>query len=203
MQSTPAVIVVDMVNDNVHGPEHAFIASAARALIPGINRLLEAAHERGWTVVFAGDSFRRDDFYFTGIAAGAAPREGLRGSRLKPHAIEGTRGAEVVAELRRDTRDLVLPKRRMSAFFGTGLERTLRAGGVDTVLVCGIATPFCVLTTTLDALCHDFRAVIVEDCCAAARPGEHEAVLGCYRSSALHPLLRVLPLDEALEAALQ
>jgi nicotinamidase-related amidase len=109
----------------------------------------------------------------------------------------------VIPELARDPRDLVLPKRRMSAFFGTGLERRLRDGGVDTVLVCGIATPFCVLTTALDAVCHDLRAVIVEDCCAAARRGEQEAVLGCYRRSALHPLLGVLPLDEALEAALQ
>ena len=57
------------------------------------------------------------------------------------------------------------------------LDLTLRTLGVDTVLVTGIATPICVLTTALDAVSHDFSAIIVEDCCAAHRPQDHEAVL--------------------------
>jgi len=180
----PAVIVVDMVNDNVHGAEHLSIKYQARALVPAINRLLAAAHDRAWPVVFACDSFLEDDFFFR--------------SRLKPHALQGTAGAEVIAELDRREGDLVLPKRRLSAFFGTDLDRTLRDLGVDTVLLCGITTLFCVLATAFDALCHDFSVVILEDACAAPRPELQEALLSCYRQSALLPLLRVQTFDETL-----
>ncbi len=178
----PAVIVVDMVNDNVHGKEHWPITDAARAIIPGINRLLDRAHARGWPVVFACDAFLPDDFIF--------------GGRMKPHSLRGTPGAEPVPELHRLDGDLFLPKPRFSAFFETDLDRTLRAAGVDTVMVCGISTNFCVLTTALDALQHDLATVIVEDCCAAARQQLHRAALSCYRKNPLAPLFQVLTLNQ-------
>ena len=56
----------------------------------------------------------------------------------------------------------------------------------------GIATHFCVLTTALDALCHDFRAVILEDCSAAPTPEMHQRTLDNYRRNPLYPLLRVM-----------
>ncbi len=127
----PAVIVVDMVNDNVHGKEHWPITDAARAIVPGINRLLDRAHARGWPVVFACDSFLPDDFIF--------------GGRLKPHSLRGTRGAEPIPQLHRQPEDHVLPKRRFSAFFKTDLDQTLRTAGVDTALVCGCNWPFAFL----------------------------------------------------------
>lgn len=180
----PAVIVVDMVNDNVHGKEHWPITDQARAIIPAINLLLAAAHQRAWPVVFACDAFLADDFIF--------------GGRMKPHSLQGTPGAQPIAELDRQPGDLVLPKRRFSAFFGTDLAQTLHAAGVDTVLVCGISTNFCVLTTALDALCLDLAAVLVEDCCAAARTELHEATLSCYRKNPLRPLLRVERVEQVL-----
>ena len=182
---TPALIVVDMINDNVHGPEHLPITAAARAIVPRINRLLAQAHAGGWPVVFACDSFLAEDRL-------------LRDSRLAPHALRGTAGAEPIPELDRLPGDHVLAMRRLSAFFKTDLDQTLRTCAVDTVLVCGLTTPFCVLATALDAVSHDFAAIIVEDCCVAARAEQHEAVLGCYRKSALGALLQLLPLERAL-----
>lgn len=184
MESRPAVIVVDMVRDNVHGPEHWGITAQARAIIPRLNRLLDQAHARRWPVIFACDSFLPDDFIF--------------GGRMKPHSLRGTPGAEVIPELNRQPGDMVLPKRRLSAFFKTDLDQTLRTLGVDRVLVAGISTCFCVLSTALDAISHDFRAVLVEDCSAAPTPEAHEAALSCYRKNALQPLLEVKRLDQVL-----
>ena len=64
--------------------------------------------------------------------------------------------------------------------------------------MAGIATQVCVLTTALDALSNDFRACIIEDCCASASRAIHEKTLDVYRENALYPLLRVLTLDEFL-----
>lgn len=183
-EKNTAVIVVDMVRDNVNGPEHWSITTQAKAIIPQLNRLLGAAHDRGWPVVFACDAFRPDDFIF--------------GGKMKPHSIEGTAGAEPVDELNRQPGDLFLPKRRFSAFFGSGLERTLREQGVGRVLVGGIATHFCVLTTVMDALCHGFSAVLVEDASAAPTPEIHQATLANYRQNVLQPLLEVKMVAELI-----
>jgi isochorismate hydrolase len=52
-------------------------------------------------------------------------------------------------------------------------------------------THICVLTTVLDAICHDFKAVLLEDCTAAFSKQIHERTLDNYRRNALYPLLRV------------
>ena len=179
-----AVIIVDMLRDNVHGPEHWGITAQAQAIIPAINTLLEAARGRGWPVIFANDSFLPEDFIF--------------GGRMKPHCLRGTPGAEVIDELKRQGGDMVLPKRRLSAFFKTDLDQTLRTLQVERVLVAGISTCFCVLTTALDAISHDFAATIVEDCCAAPTAQAHEAALSCYRKNALQPLLEIKCLDQMI-----
>ncbi|MBW2459309.1 MAG: cysteine hydrolase [Deltaproteobacteria bacterium] len=177
-----AVIVVDMLEDPL-SEEHSYpIASHGRAIIPTINRLTAAARARAWPVIFACDSFLPDDFIF--------------GGKMKPHSLRGSPGAQPVAELTREPVDEVLPKRRFSAFFKTDLDQTLRTQGVDTVAVCGISTHFCVITTALDAVCHDFHTVIVEDGTAAYSPEIHAQTLDLYRRNPLYPLLRVMPADQ-------
>ncbi len=93
----------------------------------------------------------------------------------------------------------MLPKRRFSAFFKTDLDQTLRTWHVDTVAVGGITTHFCVLATAFDAICHDFRTVILEDLCASHKREIHENTLNAYRRSAIHPLLTVATSSEFLE----
>lgn len=173
-----AVIVVDMLEDVVASGHTFPITPHARAIVPTINGLTARARRRGWPVVFACDSFLPDDFIFRG--------------KMRPHCLRGTAGAKPVADLERQPEDTVLEKRRFSAFFKTDLDQSLRTWSVDTVLVCGIATHVCVLTTALDAVAHDFRAILVEDGCAAYRPELHRAALELYRRGPLEPLLQVL-----------
>jgi nicotinamidase/pyrazinamidase len=60
------------------------------------------------------------------------------------------------------------------------------------------ATNFCVLTTAMDALCCDFKAVILEDCTVAAPERVHQQTLDNYRRNALYPLFRVMPSEQLL-----
>jgi nicotinamidase-related amidase len=72
-----------------------------------------------------------------------------------------------MADLNKTPNDHVISKRQFSGFIKTDLDQSLRTHAVDSVMVTGIATPICVLTTALDMLSHDFSAMIVEDSCAA------------------------------------
>jgi len=182
---TPAFLIIDMVKDYFDESQNAPITRLARPTIDPINRVSAAFRRHGWPVVFSTDAFHENHFFFKG--------------KMTPHAIAGTPGAEIIDDLERKPGDYWLPKPKMSAFFQTGLEDWLRQRGVTLCAVAGIATPFCVLTTALDAICHEFKAVLLEDCSMAGSPKIHEQTLGVYRRNLLYPLLRVMPSSELLE----
>ena len=173
----PALLIIDMVKDNFDDDLNLPITPLARQIIDPINTLSRTFRKNQWPVVFATDAFHRQDFIFS--------------ERMKPHSLAGTEGAEVIDELDRKPVDLWLPKPRFSAFFDTGLEKLLRDKGVTLCAVAGISTHFCVLTTAMDAICHNFKAVLLEDCAAAYSENIHEQILSLYRRNPLYPLLRV------------
>lgn len=174
----PCLLIIDMVKDSLD-PEHPFpITPFALRIVPPINKLIGTFREQGWPVIFSTDAFHEGDFIFKG--------------RMKPHSLEGTRGAEITDELDYlPETDTWLPKPRFSAFFGTGLEKTLREQGITLCAVAGIATNFCILSTVMDALSHDFKVILLEDCTAAHSESVHQEMLDIYRRNPLYPLFRV------------
>ena len=176
-QELPALLIIDMVKDNFDEKRALPITPFARAAIAPLNHLIGVFRSQQWPIVFSTDAFQKEDFIFKG--------------RMQPHSLAGTAGAEVFEELDMQSDDLWQPKPRFSAFFDTGLERWLREKGVTLCAVGGIATHFCVLTTVLDAVCHDFKAVLLADCSAAFSEQVHRQTLAHYRRNPLYPLLRV------------
>jgi nicotinamidase/pyrazinamidase len=179
-----ALLVIDMVKDSLDPTKNFPITPLAGRIIEPINRLAESFRRASWPVVFATDSFRPEDFIFTG--------------KMKPYSLEGTPGAEVADELKREEEDLWLPKPRFSAFFKTGLDEWLKSREVILCAVAGITTNFCVLTTAMDALCCGFKAVILEDCATASTEAIHRQTLEIYRRNALFPLFRILTSEQLL-----
>jgi nicotinamidase/pyrazinamidase len=171
----PAVIIVDMLEGNY--PKERTGREEEKIIEP-VRDFLRGCRERSVPVIFACDSFLEGDFIF--------------GGRMKPHAIRGTPGTRPLRDLELQPGDIVLEKRRFSAFFKTDLDQTLRTLGVDTVAVGGINTHFCVLATAFDAVCNDFYTVILEDLSAAYKRELHQTFLDAYRYNVLYPLLRVV-----------
>jgi len=185
MEEKPALLIIDMVKDNLNESRPVPITPLARELFNPINSLISAFRNASWPVVFATDAFAVGDFLF--------------GGKMKPHSLAGTAGAEVADELDRHPEDLWLPKPRFSAFFKTGLEEWLKTRGVTLCAVAGITTNFCVLTTAMDALCSDFKAVILEDCTTAASESIHRLTLDIYRKNVLYPLFRIMTSAQLLD----
>jgi len=181
----PAIIVVDMLKDNLRESSRNPYYQEWKGIIPNLQKLLQESRKRGFPVVFACDSFLKGDFIFKG--------------RMKIHSLRGTEGAEVVDELRPEPADIVLPKRRFSAFFKTDLDQTLRTLGVDTIVVTGVTVEVCVLMTAMDGLSHDFSVILLEDCSASRSKEFQQGCLNLYRDFALSPLLRIMTLAEFLK----
>jgi nicotinamidase/pyrazinamidase len=177
-----AILVVDMLKDNLKEGNHPVALDQARAIIPNINRLTEMARRNNLPVIFANDSFLSGDFIFQG--------------RMKEHALRGTEGAQVSDDLCRRDGDIHLSKRRFSAFFKTDLDQTLRLYGVGGVAIAGINSHWCVLQTAFDALANDFCAFIISDCCASFNAAVHETTMNLYRKNPLQPLFQVMTAAE-------
>jgi len=180
-----ALIVVDLIKGNVNPKGSGMLDREASRILPTVNSLLTHFREHHGRVVFACDSFMEGDFIFKG--------------RMPPHAIRGTGQDQPLDELYIQPSEHCLLKRRMSAFYKTDLDQTLRTWGVDTVAVCGIVTSVCVLLTALDAVQNDFKAVIISDACACHQRDIHEATLKLYDSLILAPLFRIINSEQLVK----
>jgi nicotinamidase-related amidase len=91
------------------------------------------------------------------------------------YTIPGTPGHEFIEELTPLGNELVVPKYRSSAFWGTNLELLLRSNGVRTVVVTGCTTEGCVESTARDAMFSDHYVVVADDCVGSDDKTQHDA----------------------------
>lgn len=82
-----------------------------------------------------------------------------------------------VPELKPMPGEIIVRKRLPSAFFGTDLAGVLIAKGIDTLLIAGCTTSGCVRASTLDAMCHGFRPMVLSDCVGDRAISPHQASL--------------------------
>jgi ureidoacrylate peracid hydrolase len=159
--ATTAVIVVDMLND-FFKEGGAMVLSGGDVLYEPIQRLTTTARAAGSPVFWTNQWLDPDDSLF----------------RIRtPHCLKGTWGAEIVAELPVAERDVVVPKRRYSAFFQTSLDLSLRERKIETVIVTGVVTNICVRSTVNDAFFLGYRVIVPEECVKATSPQAQEAHL--------------------------
>src|SRR5262249_143874 len=101
------------------------------------------------------------------------------------HNIAGMPGVAIIPELYDRQRDFVVDtKKRYDCFLGTDLEFTLRAHGVNTLLITGVNTNSCVLATATAANVRDYAVIVVKDCVETMDGAAlHEAGLLCIRTA--------------------
>jgi maleamate amidohydrolase len=137
-------------------------------VIPRAQALLEWARARGMLVCHTRVEYRAD-----GLDGGVFFR---KVPALKVFC-SGNPFGEVVPELAPTADEPVITKHYASAFFGTSLASTLRAQGIDCVLLAGMSTSGCVRASGVDALQHGFIPVVIADACGDRHPQPHESNL--------------------------
>jgi nicotinamidase-related amidase len=163
--NSPALLVIDVQNYFFDRQSPAFLAGAPRVL-PRINRLIAAAREAGWPVVYTTHR---------------APR--ARGNLMATRWARLPAGKEagLCGGLERRTGEPVIAKEYYSAFMGTDLAALLASKGVRQIVLCGAMTHLCVDTTARHGFMLGFAPVIVSDACCSKDRGYHRAALRCLR----------------------
>jgi nicotinamidase/pyrazinamidase len=114
-----------------------------------------------------------------------------------PHCVQGSRGAELHADLPRPKITEVFHKgtdRTIDSYSGffdnghkkaTGLADWLRERWITRVYVMGLATDYCVKATVLDARGLGFDTWVIEDGCRAVElaPGDGERAFAAMREA--------------------
>lgn len=74
--------------------------------------------------------------------------------------------------------ELVLTKSRVGPFSTTNLDEILKKQGVDTLVLLGLRTSGCVLSTVRWAADIDYKLIVLSDCCADAEDDVHQILMG-------------------------
>lgn len=86
-------------------------------------------------------------------------------SAIKQQQSSPMTAAEIHPAIAPQPTDIVVTKRRVSAFSGSDLEVVLRAQGISHLVLCGIATSGVVLSTLREAADKDYQLTVLSDCC--------------------------------------
>ena len=173
---TRALIIVDMQNDFMPGGNLAVPGSDE--VIDIINRLADSFE----LVVATQDWHPAEHGSFASQHPGQRPGEvidlhGLEQVLWPDHCVQKSTGAEFVAGLDTEAVGHVFRKGTdpaidsYSGFFdnghrkATGMGHFLAEANVESVLVCGVATDYCVKFTVLDALELGFDVTLIVDAC--------------------------------------
>jgi maleamate amidohydrolase len=161
--SRPAVVVVDLVRAYTEpdGPfwlDSPMVVDACAGLVAAARN---GGHPVLWTVVHFAADMADAGFFAAKVPALACFAEGAPGGWGELALAPGP-GETVVA------------KQHASSFAGTSLGATLRARGVDTVVVAGVSTSGCVRATATDASAAGFRPIVVADACADRSAALHQ-----------------------------
>jgi len=159
-----ALLVMDLQADIV-----GMLGDEANALLDRTAPLIEAARAAGVPVIYVVLGFRPG---YPEVSANNAGFSAIRGTGR----FLGAPGADIPAAIAPREGDIVVTKHRVSAFHGTDLDMILRAKGIDTLLLTGIATSGIVLSTVCHAADADYRLAIARDC-VADRDAEVHRVL--------------------------
>ncbi len=164
-----ALLFFDMLNVYYHGATaekkermHPVVANAVR--------LLKAARAASLHVAYARANHRPDGMIRSMVVTDTDMQlrpwpNGVCDPRVHA-ATEGSWEGEVIAELKPEPQDTIIPKYRWSAFHQTYLDLALRARGVDTVVLAGGAVEVGIASTAYAARDLDYNLIIVRDACS-------------------------------------
>ena len=190
-----ALLAMDFQNDIVHEngafKDFGFAAMVKQNdVLAKSARLLGAARRAGVKVIYPVIKYR------PGYPERPA-NSGLFAGTIQANAIvEGTWGAEIHESVAPQDGEPVVARRGVSAFYGSDLAALLATGGIDTLLLSGVATNFVVEGTAREAADRGYNVVIVGDCCASASQETHDVTL----NTTLPFLSTISNLDEVIAA---
>ena len=181
-----ALVVVDVQNDFAD-PAGSLAVPGGDRLVPTINAEVQRAATAGSVIVYTQDWHPE-----------STPHFAKDGGIWPVHCVGGTWGAEFHPDLQVVGRSIRKGQEGEDGYSGfrmrdpgtgeeipTDLEAFLREAGVSSVVVCGLATDYCVKETAIDAVRLGFATTVAEGMIAAVdrEQGDGERAIEAMRAA--------------------
>ena len=162
-----ALLIMDYQNDIVALlPEER-----QKPLLQRAARVLAAARQAGLPVVYVKNRFR------DGYPEISPHNKVFSGVKQRGLIRENTPGADIRVEVAPQPGEVVVTKFRSSAFHATELEALLRVKGVKNLVLFGVSTSGCVLSTVRRAADMDYDITVISDCCGDPDEEIHQVLV--------------------------
>lgn len=163
----PALLIIDVTYAFTGGedqPLHEAVKISmnssghkAWAAIPHIQKLLQHSREKRIPVFYTKHVEPRADKFDMGMWKAKNKRY------YKAQGVSEYPQYQIIKEIEPIESDIVIVKKKPSAFFGTPLVSYLNDLGVDSLIICGVATSGCVRASVIDAFSYNYRVAVVEE----------------------------------------
>jgi nicotinamidase-related amidase len=163
-----ALLVMD-----IQGATMAMLKDGKDQLTANLHAAITAARTAGVRIIYVVVGFRKG---FPEISDANKSFSAIR-QNMPAAALRGLEEPAVDAAFVPQPEDIVVTKRRVSAFAGSDLEVILRAHRVEHLVLTGIATSGVVLSTLRQAADMDYRLSVLSDGCADLDPEVHNVLL--------------------------
>ena len=137
-------------------------------VLPNTQRLLAACRAAGIQVIYPRIASLVKDCRDVSIEH----------KRINLLAPANSRESEILDEIRPLENEIVLSKGASGVFNSTAIDQILRNLGVDTLIMTGVVTNYCVETAVRDAGDRGYNVVLVDDACAAMSEEHQRLALG-------------------------
>lgn len=131
----------------------------SQELISNVNKVIKAARNRQIPVIYITVGFRQ------GMPEISSNNKTFSGIKQHMADVNMKDWTAIHPELIPEEEDLVITKRRFSAFTGSDLEVVLRGLDIQHLVLTGVSTSGVVLSTVREASDKDYKLTVIEDCC--------------------------------------
>jgi nicotinamidase-related amidase len=160
-----ALLVMDM-QTAVLGmlPDHS-------SLVGNVAKAIDSARKNKIPVIYVTVGFRQ------GMPEVSPNNKGFIAAKERLAAVDMGEFTKIASALAPLPSEIVVAKRRVSAFTGSDLEVVLRAFGIQHMVLTGISTSGVVLSTIREASDKDYRITVLSDCCADGDTEVHQVLM--------------------------
>jgi nicotinamidase-related amidase len=189
-----ALVIIDMQYHDAHA-EHGVVAAIERlhpgstayyaerlsTVVPAIRRLLDHARATDMQIIHLVVGSDYQDLRDFNRRMRAWIFDLQERSGMSDFYWTGSPTFRILEELTPLPHETVFRKRSFGAFNSTNFENLLHELGIETLLITGCVTNYCVETTVRDAADRGFSVVVIDEAVAGFDQASHDATLASFR----------------------
>ena len=159
-----ALLVMDCQEDIMN----TLIPSEKSKVLGNLGKAIEAARRAAMPIIYVVVQFREG---YPEVSPKNVLFSGIKGTG---RFLETNPNSRICDELRPQSGDVIVSKKRISAFSGSDLEVVLRSRAIDTLVLTGVSSLGVVESTARAAFDMDYRLFVIGDCCSDRDPEANE-----------------------------